>query len=469
MVVNNTVEEIMKNANYEMGLKGSGADVDVDADALYNSALEKGDIDVPDLPLPSYMAYSRADSSPGGDDDCNTRSYPSSKLSSIKVPAIPANLKEPDVDVKFENQSENKWLENEKTSKNKEDIKRGFTTNSVVSIDNDENSAEPMRDLAVSSFTKDHSGKKNKTSPTKSKTNKTRNQIPDNENNRVSKSTGIATYGSDSSSGEWVLTSDSEDGESSNDDGSIDSQKLQKLVEDTIEGESDMDTLRRVIFGCNDSNRFAELVLAKAKVQDQVARRNRQEKKKMRNEQKQMRKRERIRNRDIKRERRLIREQNVIAVSEGTEMEKLRLKAKIIRDEKEKQRKLKAETERIKKKNEKRERRLIREQNVIAVSEGTMMETSRLKGKVIRNDEDEEERKLTAETERIKKLNEKRLKKLIKEQNIIAIAEGTEMKKLRLKAQIKRDEDEKQRKAEAETERIKKEMQDKIDAISSWW
>lgn len=468
MVVNNTVEDIMKNANYEMGLKGSGADVnvdaDVDADALYNSALEKGEIVLPDLPLPSYMAYSRADSSPGGDDDCNTRSYPRSKLSSIKVPAIPANLKQPDVDVKSENHSDNKWLENEKTSKNKEDIKRGFTTNIVVGIENDENSAEPMRDLANSSCTKDPSGNKNITSPTKSKTNKTRNQIPDNENSRVSKSTGIATYVSDSSSGEWVLTSDSEDGESSNDDGSIDSQKLQKLVEDTIEGESDMDTLRRVIFGCNDSNRFAELVLAKAKVQAEVARRNRQEKKKMRTEQKQMRKRERIKKRNKKRERRLIREQSVIAVSEGSEMEKLRLKAKIIRDEKEKQRRLKAETERIKKKNEKRERRLIREQNDIAKPEGTKMEQLRSKGKIVR-DENEEQRKLTAETERIKKLNEKRLRKLIKEQNIVAIAEGTEMKKLRLKAQIKRDEDEKQRKAEAE----KKEMQAKVDAISSWW
>ena len=110
-----------------------------------------------------------------------------------------------------------------------------------------------MQDLENSLFTKDPSDKKNKTNPTKSKTNKTRNQIPDKENSRISKSTEIATYGSDSSSGKWVLTLDSEDGKSSNNDRSIDSQKLQKIVEDTIEGESNMDTLQQVIFDCNDS------------------------------------------------------------------------------------------------------------------------------------------------------------------------------------------------------------------------
>lgn len=72
------------------------------------------------------------------------------------------------------------------------------------------------------------------------------------------------------------------------------------------------------------------------------------------------------------------------------------------------------------------------------------------------------------EQERIKKENVKRERRLIREQNITAMAKRTEMKKLNLKAKKKRNEDKKQRGAKAERERIRKEMQAKIDAMSSW-
>jgi len=170
-----------------------------------------------------------------------------------------------------------------------------------------------------------------------------RTDFSDDETGRFS--TGLDTAytsrgasDSDSSGSEWVLTSDEES--TIHDDASIEQRALTKIVEDTIEGESDLGTLSRVFCGYNDHDRLSQLVHARAKVQAGEEKRARQEKLERKKKKEQKRKKRELR-------RQKLRDEHVT----DEEMQKLR-----------KDRKFKKEEERSKKEEQERKVNKMREE-----------------------------------------------------------------------------------------------------------